>query len=159
MNLTSVLSGNIAFLCFHWVCCYVYRFFVSPTKSEPLRPSSFIERVTFFSFKHINTYLFYSVVVIITFFMTILLSTGTDCGHMMAKSQMSLRPKIQIPIPNKYLEFGYKGLVFWRNNGWLMEKMGKDSLKYLIIHLPKLSAQIVFPSPHVSMRTCFIGRP
>ena len=28
-------------------------------------------------------------------------------------------------MANKYLGFGYKGLVFCRNNGWLMEKMDK----------------------------------
>ena len=32
---------------------------------------------------------------------------------------------VQIPIPNKYLGFGYKGLVFCRNSGWLMENMDK----------------------------------
>ena len=31
----------------------------------------------------------------------------------------------KILIPNKYLEFGSKGLVFCRNNGWLMENMDK----------------------------------
>ena len=30
---------------------------------------------------------------------------------------------IQTPIPNKYLACGYKGLVFCRNNGWIMENM------------------------------------
>ena len=39
--------------------------------------------------------------------------------------------QIQIPIPNKYLGFGYKGLVFCRNNGKLGQgsqstKMGAD---------------------------------
>ena len=33
--------------------------------------------------------------------------------------------QIQIQIPNKYLGFGYKGLVLFRNNGWLMENMDK----------------------------------
>ena len=36
-----------------------------------------------------------------------------------------LAAQIQIPVPNKYLGFGYKGLVFCRNNGWLMKNMDK----------------------------------
>ena len=31
--------------------------------------------------------------------------------------------KIQIQISNKYLRCGYKGLVFCRNNGWMLENM------------------------------------
>ena len=33
--------------------------------------------------------------------------------------------QIQIPLPNKYLGVGYKGLVC-RNNGWIMENMDKE---------------------------------
>jgi hypothetical protein len=40
----------------------------------------------------------------------------------MAKFPILCGPN-QIPTPNKYLEFGYKGLVFCKNNGWLMENM------------------------------------
>ena len=46
------------------------------------------------------------------------IATHTDYGHMMAaKSFFAAQIKIQIPIPNRYLGFGYKGLVFCRNNG------------------------------------------
>jgi hypothetical protein len=44
-----------------------------------------------------------------------------------------LLPPPWIQIPNKYLGFGYKSLVFCRNNGWLMNKglistkMGADN--------------------------------
>jgi hypothetical protein len=44
---------------------------------------------------------------------------NTDYGHTMAKSL------IQIPILNRYLGFGYKGLAFCRNNGWLMKNINK----------------------------------
>ena len=40
---------------------------------------------------------------------------NTDYGHSMAKFLMLLF-QIQIPIPNKCLGFGYKGLVVFRNN-------------------------------------------
>ena len=63
--------------------------------------------------------------------------------------------QIQIPIRNKYLEFGYRGLVFCRNNGQLMENidMGLTVPKWVLINWPKVpqmpqnsSAQIVCPS-------------
>ena len=66
--------------------------------------------------------------------------------------------QIQIPIPNKYLGFGYKGLVFCRNNSWLMKNMDKGLTvpKWVLINRRKvpqmyqnLSAQIVCPSPKV----------
>ena len=50
----------------------------------------------------------------------------TDYGHMMAKS-LILCVQIQILIRNKYLGFGYKCLVFCRNNGWFMEKIGQGT--------------------------------
>ena len=63
------------------------------------------------------------------------------------------------PKSNKYLGFGYKGLVvFCRNNGSLMENMDKGLTipKWVLINRPKipqmpqnLSAQIVCPSPKV----------
>ena len=62
---------------------------------------------------------------------------------------------IQIPIPYKYLGFGYKGLVFCRNNGWLMKNMDKGLTvpKWVLINRPKmpqnLSVQIVCPIPKV----------
>ena len=40
-------------------------------------------------------------------------------------SKHGLRTAAQIQIPNKYLGCRYKGLVFSRNNGWIMENMGK----------------------------------
>ena len=54
--------------------------------------------------------------------------------------------------------FGYKGLVFCRNNGSLMENLDKELTvpKWVLINQPKihqmlqnLSAQIVSPSPKV----------
>ena len=51
---------------------------------------------------------------------------NTDYGHTMAKSLIfEAQIQIQITITNKYLGFGYKGLVFCRNNGWLMENIDK----------------------------------
>ena len=47
----------------------------------------------------------------------------TDYGNAMAKSLIQIQIQIQIPII--YLGFGYKGLVFSRNNGWTMENMDK----------------------------------
>ena len=82
-----------------------------------------------------------------------------------------LAAQIQIPVPNKYSGFGYKGLVFCRNNGWLMEIMVKGLTvpKWVLINWPKisqmaqnLSAQIVCPSPKVwdfDKKKGFIGRP
>ena len=45
----------------------------------------------------------------------------------------------QIPIPIKYLGFGYKGLVFCRNDGGLMEKtdIGNHSTKMGVDQLDK----------------------
>ena len=76
----------------------------------------------------------------------------TDYGHMRAKSL------VQIPIPNKYLGLGYKGLVFCRNNGWLMKNMDKGLTvpKWVLINWPKIPQmpqtfldQFVCPSPKV----------
>ena len=59
-----------------------------------------------------------------------------------------MRPKFK----SQYLGFGYKGLVFCRNNGWLMENMDKGLTvpKWVLINRTKipqmiqnLSAQIV----------------
>ena len=52
-----------------------------------------------------------------------LISQATDYGHTKAKYLILYGP-FQIPIPNKYLECGYKGLVFCRNNGWINRKHG-----------------------------------
>ena len=62
--------------------------------------------------------------------------------------------QIQIPIPNKYLGFGYKGLVFCRNNGWLM---GADKSTKSTLNAPKF----ICPCPKVWYfnKKCFIGRP
>ena len=63
--------------------------------------------------------------------------------------------QIQIPIPKKYFGFGYKGIVFYRNNGCLLKNMDKrvSVTKWVLINRPKipqmpqkLSAQIVCPS-------------
>ena len=78
--------------------------------------------------------------------------------------------QIQIPIPNKYLGFGYKGLVFCRNNGGLMENMDKGLTvpKWVLIRQPKIPQmpQIYLPNLSVqaqnfgiSMKKGFIGRP
>ena len=37
------------------------------------------------------------------------------------------RAQIQIPVPNQFLECEYKGLVFFRNNGWIMGKHGQGT--------------------------------
>ena len=66
--------------------------------------------------------------------------------------------QIQISIPSKYLGFGYKGLVFFRNYGWLMENMDRGLLvpKGVLINQAKIHqmlqnwfVQIVCPSPKV----------
>ena len=66
--------------------------------------------------------------------------------------------QIQIPIPNKYLGVGYKGLVLCWNNGWLMENMDKGLTvsKWVLINrlkipqmLQNLSVKIICPSPEV----------
>ena len=82
----------------------------------------------------------------------------TEYGHTKAKS-LILCTQIQIPIPNKYLGCWYKGLVFCRNNGWIMESMDKGLTVPKWVHwivrpkiplMPQnLSAQFVCPSPKV----------
>ena len=80
----------------------------------------------------------------------------TDYGHTMAKSLILCGPNSN-SNPNKYLGFGSKGLVFCRNNYWLMENMDKGLTvpKWVIncLKIPQmaqnLSAQIVCPSPDV----------
>ena len=60
-------------------------------------------------------------------------------GHMVAKS-LIFAAQIQIPIPNKCFRLRYKGLVFGRNNGWLMKNMDKGLTvpKWVLINLPKI---------------------
>ena len=74
--------------------------------------------------------------------------------------------QIQIPIPNKYLGFAYKGLVFCRNNGSLMKnidkgltvtKMGADKLTENTPNALKLSAQA--QKFGILMKKGFIGCP
>jgi hypothetical protein len=87
----------------------------------------------------------------ICFHESISMTTDTDYGHMMAKSLILCGPN--------YLEFGYKGLLFCKNNGWLMETMCMKVHtvpKWVLINCSKipqmpqnLSAQIVCPSPKV----------
>ena len=52
--------------------------------------------------------------------------------------------QIQIPLPNKYLGVGYKGLVFYRNNGWIMENMDKELTvpKWVLIVWPKITQML-----------------
>ena len=60
-----------------------------------------------------------------------------DYRHTMAKS-------LKIQIPNKYLECGYKGLVFSRNKKWVLINRPKIS------QMPQnLSAQFVCPNSKV----------
>ena len=66
--------------------------------------------------------------------------------------------KIQLPLPNNFLAFEYKGLVFCGNNGWLMENMDKEPTvpKWVLINQRKIpqtpqkfAAKFVCPSPKV----------
>ena len=64
--------------------------------------------------------------------------------------------QIQIPLPNKYLGVGYKGFVFCRNNGWIMEnmdmeltvytKIGADSLARNTPNAKDLSTSLIWAS-------------
>ena len=66
-----------------------------------------------------------------------------DYGHKMAKSPIAIlcgpnsNPNSN---PKKRLGFGYEGLVFCRNNSWLMENMGKwlTVPKCVLINQPKI---------------------
>ena len=60
----------------------------------------------------------------------------TDYGHTKAKSQILCGPN-----SNPNLGVGYKGLVFCRNNGWIMENMDKELTvpKWVLIIWPKIS--------------------
>ena len=64
-----------------------------------------------------------------------------DYGHTKAKSL------IQIPNPNKYLGCGYKGLVFCRNNGWLMENSTKIGADKSDENIQKFICQNCLPKP------------
>ena len=61
----------------------------------------------------------------------------TDYGHTMAKFLILCGPNSN---PNRYLDFGYKGLVFCRSNGWLMENMDKGLTvsKWVLINRLKI---------------------
>ena len=48
----------------------------------------------------------------------------TDYGHTMAISLILCGPNTNSNPSPKWI-FGYKGLVFQRNNGWLMENLDK----------------------------------
>ena len=62
-----------------------------------------------------------------------------------------------LPLPNKYLECGYKGLVFVEiDDGWMIKNIDSKWLtvpKWVLIVWPKMpqnsSAQFVCPSPKV----------
>ena len=71
------------------------------------------------------------------------------------QNSSNVAANIQIPIPNKYLGCGYKlkGLVFCRNNGWIIEnmdkrltvaKLGDDSL---VKNTPNAPEFICLPKP------------
>ena len=50
--------------------------------------------------------------------------------------------QIQIPLPNKYLGVGYKGLVFCINNSWIMENMKELTVRTKMGAMPQqISAQ------------------
>ena len=53
-----------------------------------------------------------------------LILSSTDYGHTMAKYLILCGPNSN-PNPNRYLGFGYRGLVFCRNNNGIMENMDK----------------------------------
>ena len=81
--------------------------------------------------------------------------------------KLAICPKTYLN-PKKYLGFGYKSLVFCRNNGCIMENMDKGltKQKWVLIVWPKipqmpqnLSAQIVCPSPKVLDFKDLIGIP
>ena len=70
--------------------------------------------------------------------------------------------QIQIPIPNRYLGFGYKGLVFCRNNGSLMENNKLVVPKSVLINRPKIpqkSQKLCAQKFAILMKKGFIGRP
>ena len=83
---------------------------------------------------------------------------------MKAKSLILYRQiQIQIPIPNKYLRCGYKGLVFCRSNGWIMKIWTRDSLYqhgcwYFDQKYSKWP-RICLSNFKSSMKKGFIGRP
>ena len=98
----------------------------------------------------------YQLLLRVTFFSYALhFSRNTDTRRLDLKFFVA---QIQIPLPNKYLGVGYKGLVFCRNNGWIMENMDKELTvpKWVLIVRPKIpqmpqkiSDQNVWPSPKV----------
>ena len=53
----------------------------------------------------------------------------------------------QITTPNKYLGCWYNGLVFCRNNGWIMENMDKELTlpKWVLIVRPKIASKKFSP--------------
>ena len=90
-----------------------------------------------------------------------------DYGHTMAKS-LIFATQIQIPIPSKYLRFEYKGLVFCRNNGWLLEKTDKGTKLVMDKSAKNTPNAPKFICPNclqkaqkfgISMKKGFIGRP
>ena len=69
----------------------------------------------------------------------------TDYGHTMVKSLILCGPNSN---PNKYLGFGYKGLVFCRNNDWLIENMDKGLTvqKWVLINCLKMPKTCICPN-------------
>ena len=63
----------------------------------------------------------------------------TNYGHTMAKFLIFCSP-FQIPIKNRYLGFVCKGLVFRRNNGWIIENTDKGLTvqNWVLIYWPKI---------------------
>jgi hypothetical protein len=69
------------------------------------------------------------------------LSRTTDTQRLNSQFFMA---QIQIIIPNKYLECGYEGLVFCRNNGWIMENMDKGLTVPTLVTQPMMQR---WPNP------------
>ena len=73
-----------------------------------------------------------------------------DYGHTKAKFLILCGPNSN---PKWIMGCGYKGLVFCRNSGWIMEnmnkglKMGADSLSENTPNVPEFICPIFCPSP------------
>ena len=86
------------------------------------------------------------------------LANSTNYGHLMAKSLILCSPNSNPKPKWIFGMWSYKGLVFCRNNGWMMKNMDKGLTfpKWMLIiwhkipQMPQtLSTQFVCPSPKV----------
>ena len=75
------------------------------------------------------------------------MGSDMDYKHMMAKSLILCSPHLN---SNKYLGVGYKGFVFCRNNGWLIENMDKG----LTVHTKTGADKLVENTPNVLKLIC-----